>query len=61
MTPLHVAAEKARIGTLKYLIDQNAEVNFQDQNEVNIPYTVCKYCNTTLHTDLIQYSPICKE
>ena len=42
MTPLHVAAEKARIGTLKYLIDQNAEVNFQAQNGVNISYSVCK-------------------
>ena len=39
MTPLHVAAKKARIGIVKYLIGQNAEVNFQDQKGVSILYT----------------------
>ena len=49
MTPLHVAAEKARIGTLKYLIDQHAEVNFQAQNGVNISYSVCKIAKVFKH------------
>ena len=39
MTPLHVAAGKARIRIVDYLIDQKADVNFQDLNKVNIPYT----------------------
>ena len=39
MTPLHVAAEKARIRIVEYVTDQNADIDFQDQNGVR-QYTV---------------------
>ena len=40
MTPLHVAAEKARIRIVEYVIDQKAEIDFQDQNGVRQYNTV---------------------
>ena len=36
MTPLHLAAEGARINILEYLVDQKANTNLQDDNGVNI-------------------------
>ena len=36
MTPLHVAAEKGdRISIVKYLVDQKADINIKDDNEVS--------------------------
>ena len=38
MTPLHVAAENARIKVMEYLIDQGTNINAKDNNEVNFIY-----------------------
>ena len=36
MTPLHVAAEKGdRISIVKYLVDNGADINIKDDNEVS--------------------------
>ena len=35
ITPLHLAAKGARIKMLKSLVDQGADINIQDNNEVN--------------------------
>ena len=34
MTPLHLAVESNRIETVECLVDQGADINFQDDNEV---------------------------
>ena len=41
MTPLHLAAETGRIKIIKYLVEQGADINIQDDNGVSIlrPYT----------------------
>ena len=36
MTPLHFAAEGARIKILEYLVDQQTNTNLQDDNGANI-------------------------
>ena len=36
MTPLHLAAESARIKIVEYLVDKGADVNIQDCNGVNV-------------------------
>ena len=36
MTPLHLAVEKAHIEIVKYLFDQNADIDSQDNNGVSI-------------------------
>ena len=36
MTPLHLAAEGAHIKIVEYLVDQEADVNIEDDNGVNI-------------------------
>ena len=36
MTPLHVAAEKAHIKIVEYLIHQGADIYIQDPNGVNL-------------------------
>ena len=36
MTSLHVAAEKAHIQIVEYLIYQKANINIQDPNGVNL-------------------------
>ena len=36
MTPLHLAAQGARIKILEYLVDQKANTNLHDDNGVNI-------------------------
>ena len=36
MTPLHLAAEGARIKVLDYLVKQGADINIQDHNGVII-------------------------
>ena len=36
MTPLHVAAEKGdRISIVKYLVDNGADINIKDDDEVS--------------------------
>ena len=35
MTPLHVAAQRGdRISIMEYLVDQGADINIKDDNEV---------------------------
>ena len=34
MTPLHLAAESGHIKILRYLVDQEADINIQDDNGV---------------------------
>ena len=36
MTPLHLAAKSAHIEIVEYLIDKEADINIQDDNEVTI-------------------------
>ena len=36
MTPLHLAAETGRIKIIKYLVEQGADINIQDDNGVSI-------------------------
>ena len=36
MTPLHLAAERARVKVIEYLVDKEADINIQDLNGVNI-------------------------
>ena len=43
MTPLHLAAESNRIKMIECLLDQGADINIQDDNEV------------TLHTNAVDY------
>ena len=41
MTPLHVAAQKGdRISIVKYLVDQKADINIEDNNGVS-KTTIC--------------------
>ena len=46
MTPLHLAAESNRIKMLECLLDQGADINIQDDNEV------------TLRTNAVDYSEL---
>ena len=43
MTPLHLAVESNRIRMVKYLLDQGANINLQDDNQV------------ILHTNAVDY------
>ena len=59
MTPLHLAAEKARVKVIEYLLGREADViNIQDMNGVNIlcvtvlmmnDYTVCTTFGVSRH------------
>ena len=41
MTPLHLAAERARVKVIEYLVDKEADIiNSEDQNGVNSIMTV---------------------
>ena len=46
MTPLHLAAESGRVKILRYLVDQGADINIQDDNGVII-------CDCTYHAMLV--------
>ena len=46
MTPLHLAAESNRIKMVECLLDQGADINLQDDNEV------------ILYTNAVDYSEI---
>ena len=43
MTPLHLAVESDRIKMVEYFLDQQADINLQDDNEV------------ILHTNAVDY------
>ena len=43
MTPLHMAVESSHIEMVEYLLDQGADINIQDDNEV------------ILHTNAVDY------
>ena len=59
MTPLHLAAEKARVKVIEYLVGREADIiNIQDLNGVNIlcvtvlmmkAYTVCTSFGVSRH------------
>ena len=45
MTPLHLAAERARVKVIEYLVGREADIiNIQDRNRVNV------LCVTVLHS-----------
>ena len=46
MTPLHLAVENNRTKMVECLLDQGADFNLQDENEV------------ILHTNAVQYSTL---
>ena len=51
MTPLHLAAERARVKVIKYLVNKEAgSINIQDLNGVNI--FMCDCTNDKRHTVL---------
>ena len=37
-TPLHVAAEAGHVDTVEYLVNNGADINFKDDDGVNIIY-----------------------
>ena len=37
ITPLHLAAEGARVRTVEYLVDEGADINIQDDKGVMVP------------------------
>ena len=59
MTPLHLAAERARVKVIEYLVGREADIiNIQDRNGVNIlyvtvlmmkAYTVCATFEVSRH------------
>ena len=44
MTPLHLAVESNHIEMVVCLLDQGADINVQDDNEVNLHTNAVDYC-----------------
>ena len=47
MTPLHLAAESNHIKMVECLLDQGADINFQDDNEVILHINAVDYFELT--------------
>ena len=54
VTPLHLAAEGARIKMLKSLVDQKADINVQDHNKVKCRLSV----GMTNFSEWLRHTPI---